>query len=163
MADLAATNVTLTNAAGEAFTLADLTIVGRSKRGVVKIAFGNGALTYPSGGVPMPAIGAFGMLRDLNMKVYSGEAGIQWDYDKTNNKLRGYIPGVVVSAAGSATLDDYPLNPTSDALTSAQSISLGNSAGAGTYYLGKMKELGGGPTGSQAPAATTLYAEIWGW
>lgn len=171
MADLASTDITIKNSDGNAFTPGDLTIVGRQKRGLVKLTFGDGALTYPSGGVPLPAKAYFGMLRDINLTLYDSDdaTGIVWKYDKTNHKLRGYIQGVTVSAAGSATLDDYALNTTvatADGLASVMSVSLSNTVGSGTYYLGKLKEIGDQPDASgtsMAPPATTLFAEVVGW
>jgi hypothetical protein len=154
MAAIAATNVTIT------CNREDMAIAGQ-RRGLATIAFGNSALTYPSGGVPMPAIGNFGMVRDLNMKIFDpGGSGIVWQYDKTNNKLRGFIPGVTVSAAGSATIDDFQVNNTTDILgTTGMVLGLGSDAEAGTYYFGSLKEI---KTGA-AVAAQTLLAEVFGW
>src|SRR5574341_900354 len=164
MADLVAADVTITNVNGEKLRPEDLVVIGRERRGSVKLTFGDGVKTYPSGGVPLPSIGNFGMIRDLKMlKVYAGEAGIEWDYDKTNHTLRAYIQGFTVSAAGGATMDDYAVNPTGDALASATSLSLANTVVSGTYYLGKLKELGVSPAaggGQQAVPAQTLYCEV---
>lgn len=85
MVDLASTDVTV--------TLEERTIEGKKKRNRVSIAFGDGALTYPSGGVPMPAFGSFGMVRNLDYAILIDPAsatGIIWKWDKTNLKLRGY-------------------------------------------------------------------------
>jgi len=163
MADLVAADVTVTA------NPLDFTIVGRHRRGLAKITFGDGAKTYPASGIPLPAIGNFGMVRNLDALILhdaDDAHGIVWKWDKENHKLRGYIQGVTVSAAGGATVDDYALNPTGDALTSDASLSLANSAGAGTYYLGKLKEMGVEPAAAgarQAVPAQTLYCEVVGW
>ena len=41
-------------------------ILSKKKMYRVKIVFGDGALTYPALGIPMPAIGVFGMVRYLD-------------------------------------------------------------------------------------------------
>lgn len=154
MADLAAANVTI--------TVEERTIQGRKKRNRVKIAFGDGALTYPTNGVPMPAYGSFGMLRNLDyLNIFDSDdaSGIIWKYDKDNNKLRAYQQGITVGAAGAATVDDFPLDTTADPLATAVSVSLTNNTGAGTKYMGKLKEL----VNTLAPAAQTIYAEAVGW
>lgn len=154
MTDLASTDVTV--------TVNERTIVGKKRRNRVTIAFGDGALTYPSGGVPMPAFGSFGMIRNLDFLTVFDEddaSGIVWKYDRTNNKLRGYITGVNVDAAGAVTLDDFPIK-TGELATGSLSVSLNNDAGSGVKYLGKLQELA---AASSAPAAQTLQAEAVGW
>ena len=157
MADLASSDVTVTTQPS------DVEILGRKKYAICTIVFGDGALTYPSGGVPMPAVGYFGMLRQIDsLQIFDqGASGIVWTYDKTNRKLRGYIEGVTVSAAGSATLDDYKLNSTNDVTVKNEiSMSFSNDATAGTYYLGQLKELAA--ASSKVPAQT-LKARVVGW
>lgn len=85
MADLASTDVTI--------TVEERTIVKKKRRNRVKIVFGDGALTYPSGGVPMPAFGSFGFVRNLDFLILidsSAATGTVWKYDKANAKLRGF-------------------------------------------------------------------------
>lgn len=133
-----------------------------TRRNIVKIAFGDGTLTYPSGGVALPSYGSFGLvmvLRSLNLHEDDSATGIFWKFDYTNQKLRGYIQGATISAAGAATLDDFPLNTTADALASSMSLGLDNAQSAGTVYLGTLKEL----STAAAPPATSLYGEAVGW
>ena len=155
MPDLASSDVTI--------TVQKQSIEGKKRRNLVKIQFGNGTLTYPNaaGGVPMPAKGSFGMKQSLDYLIMvdgNDGSGIIWKYDYENKKLRGYIQGVVVSAAGAATIDDFALNTTTDPLASAISLGLSSTAGAGTHYLGAMKEL----AATAAPVAQVLYAEAVG-
>ena len=85
MADLASTDVTI--------TVEERTIVDKKRRNRVKIAFGDGALTYPSGGVPLPTYPSFGMVRNLDYLIITdgGSAdGLLWKYDQANTKLRAY-------------------------------------------------------------------------
>lgn len=72
--------------------------IGRDRRNRCKIEFGDGAKTYPSGGVPMPAFGSFGLGKVLDYLVLidsDDSSGVLWKYDKDNNKLRGYEVGGV--------------------------------------------------------------------
>ena len=50
----------------------------RHSRGT--IAFGNGSLTYPTTGVPLPAIGVFGMPTALEILEIFGVNGLTSDY-----------------------------------------------------------------------------------
>lgn len=56
------------------------------------IAFGDGALTYATGGVALPAIAKFGMRRGIDVLDIVGLNGLTTDYvtryDKTNHKLQ---------------------------------------------------------------------------
>lgn len=154
MAGLAASDVTL--------TVQSTNIQRKQRRTLVKIAFGDGALTYPSGGVPLPtAPTSWGLRRSLDYIVLNDAndgSGIVWKYDRENKKLRGYISGITVSAAGAATVDDFALDTTAEPLATAVSLSLTNNTGAGVKYLGSLIEL----TTTHAPAAQVLYCEAVG-
>jgi hypothetical protein len=154
MTALASTDVTV--------TISERRIVGKKRRNIVKIVFGDGALTYPAGGVPMPAYTGFGMIRNLdylNIVDQDDATGIYWKYDKDNNKLRAYTQGYAVGAAGAATLDDFPVTAAFN-VTSGISVSLTNSAGSATNGLGALVEAA---TGATPAASQTLYAEAVGW
>jgi len=153
MAAIASTDLTL--------TIEQQTRAGNQKRNRVKIVFGNGTLTYPSGGVPLPSKGSFGFGHNLDHVILidaDDASGIVWKVDQANKKLRGYIQGVVVSAAGAATMDDFALDTAAEPLATAVSVSFTDNTGAGTKYLGKLIEL----TTTHAPAAQTLYVEAVG-
>lgn len=143
---------------------------GSLRINTVKVVFGDAILTYPSGGVPMPTYPSWGLMKELEFFhiVDADDAvGQIWKWDYVNKKLRSYIQGAVIEAAGAATLDDYPLNATADPYNAAAlqpgagliSLGLGNTAAAGTIYLGKLVELGTG----HAVAATTMYGLAYGW
>jgi hypothetical protein len=109
----------------------------------------------------MPAFSSLGLKRNLDFLsiIDSDDAqGIVWKYDKDNNKLRAYILGVNVDAAGSGTLDDFPLDTTAEPLAEAASIGAVGLE-ASMNLLGRLAEL----KTSSAPAAQTLYAEAVGW
>lgn len=81
MANIAATDITV--------TLNHKSILGDSRRRInATLAFGDGALTYPSGGVPISK-GALGLPNAIeSLVVYdSGTSGYRWTYDTTNEKL----------------------------------------------------------------------------
>ena len=53
------------------------------------ITFGDGAKTYPSGGIPLPAKEKFGFnLEVKNIRFIQPANGNSYHYDKTNHKLR---------------------------------------------------------------------------
>jgi hypothetical protein len=161
------------------FVAGDVTIIvqeryarggSKQRRHRVRIAFGDGALTYPAGGIPLPNYAMFGLQQRLDFLVMtdtSDDQGILWKFDQDNLKLQGFIQGVVTSAAGAGTLDDYPLDGTADPLAAAArqpsngAVSVGLVASAaGVVYFGALKEL---LAAEHAPAAQTLYAEAVGW
>lgn len=155
MADLAAADVTV--------TVEQRNIVGKQRRNRVKIVFGDGALTYPANGVPMPAFDKFGMKRNLDFLTVFDEndaSGVTWKYDKENNKLRAYVQGAAHAAGGGATLDDYAVTA-AFGVSSGISISRETAAGAVTSRWGGLVESASGA--GNAPAAQTLYAEAVGW
>lgn len=156
MADIASSDVTITVQSGTH------RIQNKVREITVLIAFGNGTLTYPTGGVPLPGYASFGMqryLEDIVIVDNDCPQGIMWKYDRPNKKLRAYIPALDVGAAGAATVDDFPFDTTGEPLATAVSISLTNSTGAGIKYLGRQQEL----VNTQAPAAAAIYAVARGW
>lgn len=87
MAAIAASNVT--------YVVEHENIVGqkRTRQNRVKVSFGNGALTYPSGGVPLTTTGmglCEGVIESLKIIDDSDGSGIVWKYNYADNKLRGY-------------------------------------------------------------------------
>jgi hypothetical protein len=86
MTDLASTDVTVT----EYPLLANLVPTSNRRFNVVDIAFGDGALTYPSGGVPMPSKDKFGMFDQIDAMLIESPSGNAYDYryDRTNHKIR---------------------------------------------------------------------------
>jgi hypothetical protein len=152
MAAIAATDFTVTQV--RKFEL------GRSsKTGTFDLAFGDGSLTYPASGIPMPSLSQLGFRRNIDDVVIVDPAnanGFVYKYDKANHKLRIYTQGAVVGAAGSETLDDFPVTA-GVGVTADTHLSL--KAGAGTVRWGGLKELATGDT----PAATTLRVVVTGW
>ena len=107
MAALVAANVTVTNN--------ELKILGQKRHVDVTITFGDSVLTYPSGGVPLPTFASFGLVRNLNYILISGNdsaSGVFWKYDKTNQKLRAYRTPGFTPAGTNATVTGTVAAPT---------------------------------------------------
>lgn len=83
MADIASTDITVT-------ILNKRRVEGRTFA-VCRLQFGDGALTYGSGGIPLPS-GKFGCPNSLESVrvIDSGTTGYSWSWDRTNNKLRAF-------------------------------------------------------------------------
>lgn len=104
MAAIIAATVTGDNRFGGKMGMPD----GKRKRNMVQITFGDGASTYPALGIPMPAKGAFGMVRfveRLSLDSPSPGDGFMYKWDSVNNTIRIYQgagaagPGVEVTTA----------------------------------------------------------------
>ena len=97
MADIASSDVTIT------CNPKDRLLIGNKLRmNHVKIEFGNASLTVPSGGgVPLPAVGYFGMSRELkSLLVYGGNGPYDFSFDKDNHKLMVYYGDYSASSDG---------------------------------------------------------------
>lgn len=85
MADIASSDVT--------YTLQNQSIEGGGySKNVFKLAFGDGALTYPSGGIPLskPKLGVPNSIRSLKIIDQNDASGLVFKYDFENNKIRIY-------------------------------------------------------------------------
>jgi len=123
--------------------------------GVASIVFGDGALTYPTGGVPLPGIGSLGLLRQVDIGIVEPPPGdgYVYKYDRANHKL------LIYTAAGFTPAGTIPVTD-------------GTAGNAVTFNTDHLEATGGGDltlTGSAvaaaalaelantaAPAATTL-------
>lgn len=96
--------------------------------------------SYPTGGEPL-TLGDLGFPTGTTVVqfVASPALGFTFEYDVANAKLKVRVPGVVVAAAGAATMDDFAL--TGVGASTARSVSLDNAAGAGTHRFGGMVEV----------------------
>lgn len=152
MPAIAAADVTVTPVADERY------IAGRKRFVPVTIAFGDGALTYPSGGVPMPAFEKFGMVRNLEdfiMTDGGNASGIIWKYDKANAKMRGWLP-----TGGAGTQPATPAAPTSGTPT----MSGADSTTITTHtHASIIPGLGAELATTATPAAQSLKGYAVGW
>jgi len=104
MSDIAATNISVT------MTPEDLEIKDQGgKVSYPQISLGDGSMTYPSGGIPMPPIGKFGMeffIKRMFINPVSPANGNTYRYIRSTNKIRiftatatefsGAIPALVL-------------------------------------------------------------------
>lgn len=85
MADIAASDVTYVLVSQE---------IGESgyKKKVMTVAFGDGVLTYPAGGVPLVGaqLGCPNQIRSLSLFSPASANGFVYKYDQANNKIRIY-------------------------------------------------------------------------
>jgi hypothetical protein len=98
MADIAAGDVTYTERAGTKLRVAGTRVLTRN---TVRAQFGDGALTYPTGGVPL-TLGKLGLtteVQGVEVHINAASAGQPlwvWNGSRTAPKLVGYE----VNAAG---------------------------------------------------------------
>lgn len=157
----------------------DVTVTFNSKRRNngrnyfnVTLAFGDGAKTYPAGGVPLTiaSLGCPNIVESCD--IYDqGLSGYAWAYDTTNKKLTAVGPGGHGHAIYLKNADQ-----TDGATTrvNAAASKLGTNTGSDVTVAASDGSTAGGITNSAASstfgqasavavAATTLKCEIIGW
>ena len=84
MADIAASDVT--------YTLQSADIQDKYRQNMFKVEFGDGALTYPAGGIPLDKsqLGMPNEIRALSFVDMEDAQGLLYKYDFENNKIRIY-------------------------------------------------------------------------
>lgn len=155
MGAFASTDVTITLAAPER----DIGGGGMFKNfSIATIAFGDGSLTYATGGVPLPAIANFGMKRAIDLMLIEQPAanGFIYKYDRDNHKVKIFTQGVTTGSTATASNEDGAKVENSFGVEGSPRIP--NTAVDTTYDIGQLIEL---PNGS-APAAVTLKAAVIG-
>ena len=83
MADLANSDITFTPTAGRT------RIIGRVRYVPGRMTIGDGAKKYPSGGIAVQP-SKFGMYRHIDSVAQQTAHPVQWTYDRTADKLKGY-------------------------------------------------------------------------
>lgn len=166
MANIAATDVT--------HTVLKRRNVNSKKYNLVRIAFGDGALTYPAGGIPLTKakMGCPNNIESIRV-VDQGTIGYQWQYDQSTEKLVGWhapaqTHGHDFTIVKGAILASSELGLSAD----ATSATINNNTIAATRVLAKAT----GPVVSEtlaaavmtqlstvAIAAQTLELEVIGW
>lgn len=155
------------------YTVKNLRRLGNSKvQNRVQIAFGDGALTYSAGGVPLTKakLGCPNVVESL-VVVEQGTSGYQYQYVGSSEKI-------VIIAGGSHThdlflRDNVVGNDTATNKIGAVTNKIGANAGANITVAGIAAAsgnggivaniAGAGGEFSGAPAATTLIVEVVGW
>ena len=149
-----------------ALTSADVTLtkikkqrVGLMRESLYKVAFGDGAKTVPTNGVPLPVLGLFGLKRvDFHQLAPVTINGYHYRYDEVNHSIR-----IFESAAHAHNLM-FKANAAANAVTMAANSLRNASAGdltvAGGGADGGIMLVAAGPLTevptSHAPAATIL-------
>jgi len=95
MAALAATDVAVS------FDQRDVELLGRKKMVFLDLIFGDGAKTYPTGGVPLPAKEMMGFSKYIRaMQIINPDNGYGYSYDRANHKLKMLYADYDVAADG---------------------------------------------------------------
>ncbi len=165
MANIASSDITV--------TLVNRDCVGGSlkKRNVVKLVFGDGALTYPAGGVPISKgnLGCPNVIESL-IVFDKSTSGYAWSYDKANEKLvaiqnAAHAHDVLLkggqAAAGTAAAAWYATDILGKEAVTDKTIAGADSATKGGVMASTA--LAGSQPSAVAIAAQTLYCEVVGW
>jgi len=155
MAAITSTDVTVTVNAGDR----EIAGGGAFKNlTLASVAFGDGSLTYPTGGVPLPSIGSFGLHGGIDAALIIPPAGdgFVYKYDKDNHKILIYAQGM---RTGSTTVDACANGALAEDSAAAETVvRLSGTAKDTTYDLGPLREIPAAIT----PAATTLQMLVIG-
>lgn len=119
---------------------------------IADITFGDGSKTYPTGGVPLPAIGNFGFRRQIAMGVVEQPAsnGFIYKYDRANHKIKIFTQGFRTGPTAAAAAENGAKLTRSDGVEIGPRIP--NTAPNSTYDTGPMQEL----LAAEAPDEVTL-------
>lgn len=118
---------------------------------IVDLTYGDGALTYPTGGVPLPDKAQYGFSKEITFGfIEEKDDGFVYKYDRANNKLQIYTHGVTTGSTTATTAGNGAL--VEDSAAAETAVRFANSAVDTTYDLGPLIEL---PSGI-APAAKTV-------
>jgi hypothetical protein len=149
MAAIASSNVTVTVNVGNR----EIAGGGAGKNlTLATVAFGNAALTYPTGGVPLPDKSRFGFHRAIEFAAIQGPLdGFVYKYDAANHKIKIYTQGFATGATATGACEDGALVKNS-AGAEAAAPRMSKTAASTTYDMGPLIEL----PAAIAPAATTL-------
>jgi len=155
MTALAATDITLTLSQRDK----DIAHRGALKNiSIAALSFGDGSLTYPSGGIPLPVIGKFGYSRQVDFGSIEPDPddGYVYKYDRANHKLRVFAQGVTTGATAAAVNENGALAV--DVSGAETAVRLPNTAASTAYSLGPLHEVGT----SFAPLATAMRMLLFG-
>lgn len=116
------------------------------------IAFGDGAKTYPTGGVPLPDKSQFGYLKEIAAGFIEGPPanGFVYKFDQANHKVKIFTQGFTTGSTGAAVNENGALVENSAAAEGTPRIP--NTAADTTYDMGALIEL----PAAIAPAAVSF-------
>ena len=159
MADLGPTDITVN------LTQQDQEFLGMAQKvSFPSISFGGAGKTYGSAnGIPMPAMGAFGMKKGIK-RVFISQPGNGYFYvwDRANHKLRIFQAANDLKFIGGITATEPVAIDGGDTLgknaATDRTILAANAATKGGVIPGPLVEV----PATHAPAATVLYLEVVG-
>ena len=151
MPDITASDVTV--------TIDRKGIIARQKIHVATIVFGDGALTYPAGGIPV-SDDALGFLRSTDsLQIQESDAnGFRYEYDKSAKTIRILAQNIRTGSTAVAAAESGALVEDSNDAENAD-FRIPKTVIDTDYDIGPGKEVGT----SHTPAATTLICEARGW
>jgi hypothetical protein len=135
-------------------------IAGGMRKVIADIKFGDGAETYPTGGVPLPAKEQFGFKREiaLGMIEQPSANGFVYKFDRSNHKIKIFTMGFVTSATGSSLIQGNAPFVENSAGADTQMMIAGATVADTTYDMGPLIEL----PAALAPAEVTLRVKFEG-
>lgn len=170
MADIAAADVTYTLQEGTQKSCPS----DPSYQAVFKLAFGDGALTYPSGGIPLTKakLGCPNHLLEFEIMDASDGSGYVFKYDRENAKIRIYQAPAQTHAhdlkviAGVTADEGIGLETTGGPIlgsTTGATFAKADSATKGGVISETLAAAALAELGNVAVAAQVLYAKVVGW
>lgn len=169
MADLAASDITV--------TIVKARRVEGRPHNKCKLAFGDGAKTYPAGGIPIN-IGAVGCPNIVeSLVIYDkGTSGYQWTYDTVNKKLicmqapaQSHNHALFLKDAAQADGAGNRVNAAAsnklgaNTGTSISVVGVADTSGNGGIVTAALAAAGLTEASTIAIAAQTLHCEVIGW
>jgi len=107
MVSLAATDVTVTISQRDVEDRP-----GFLRHVIADLTFGDGAALYPTGGIPLPAIGVLGFKRQISIGLVEqpvqANAMFHWAYDRTNHTLVAGGASIFSTAVGATRFYEIP-------------------------------------------------------
>lgn len=132
---------------------------GYSNEGTV--AFGNGTLTYPAGGIPLTkaSMGCPNYLESIEIIEQTvGTTGFVYRYDRTNEKLMIFSQGLLTSATGPAAAGATGAVATNAAASEVAAYQVIGTSASTAYNLGPLHQVS-----ALAIAAQTLRVRAIGY
>lgn len=138
MAHFASTDVTVTIASR------DREIAGAAagrNMSIAAVAFGDGALAYDTGGIPMPAIGSFGFRNEIKMGLIEQPPanGFIYKYDAANRKIKIFTQGITTGSTAAGVAENGA--NVEDSLGAEGAPTMPNTAPDTTYDMGQLIEI----------------------
>jgi hypothetical protein len=148
MTALASTNVVVAISSRDR----DIMPAGPKKVQLADITFGNGSLTYPTGGVPLPAKGSFGFNKGIDFVAVEQPPanGFFYKYDRANHKLLILAQGFTTGGTAAGVAENGA--NVVDSAGAEGTPTIPNTVASTTYDMGPLKEL---PV-AVAPASVTI-------